>query len=213
MVVVENEKIAGETIELLEARLRRLEYFLTGDTHWTGQPTAAPKPETFDDTVARRLMRLNSSLESLGRNVPAVQDVLQLYSRFPDLFRTVPAQTIPASLTTQNLASIVLSYASTFPETSSRLTSLNDLPIPEPTLSASLIELQPRVDKLIQIQERQAKEVSDLRTRSARLLQRWYEVGLVGSGECWAEWEARLEDVDREIKREEVVCLRKANEI
>ena len=78
MVVTENEKIAGATIELLEARLRRLEYFLTGDTHWTGQPTAAPKPETFDDTVARRLTRLNSALESLGRNVPAVQDVLQL---------------------------------------------------------------------------------------------------------------------------------------
>lgn len=78
MVVTENEKIAGATIELLEARLRRLEYFLTGDTHWTGQPIAAPKPETFDDTVARRLTRLNSALESLGRNVPAVQDVLQL---------------------------------------------------------------------------------------------------------------------------------------
>lgn len=85
--------------------------------------------------------------------------------------------------------------------------------MPDPALSASLIGLQPLLDKLIQIQERQAKEVSDLRIRSARLLQRWYEVGLVGSGECWAEWEARLEDVDREIKREEVVCLRKANEI
>jgi hypothetical protein len=85
--------------------------------------------------------------------------------------------------------------------------------MPDLALSASLIGLQPRLDKLIQIQERQAKEVSDLRIRSARLLQRWYEVGLVGSGECWAEWEARLEDVDREIKREEVVCLRKANEI
>jgi hypothetical protein len=36
---------------------------------------------------------------------------------------------------------------------------------------------------------------------------------LVGSGECWAEWEGRLEDVEREVKREEVVRERRAREI
>lgn len=110
----------------------------------------------------------------------------------------------------QNLASIVLSYASAFPETASRLTSLNDLPVPDAKLSTGLIELQPRLNKLAQVQEEQAKEISELRTRSAKVLQRWYEVGLLGSGECWAEWEARLEEVDREVKREEVAREKRA---
>jgi hypothetical protein len=134
-------------------------------------------------------------------------------SKFPDLFQSTALQTVPTSLSSQNLASIVLSYASAFPETSSRLTSLNDLPIPEAKASASLIELQPRLDKIAQVQEQQAKEVSELRIRSAVLLQRWYELGLLGSGECWAEWESRLEDVDREVKRAEVVRDRRAREI
>jgi hypothetical protein len=45
------------------------------------------------------------------------------------------------------------------------------------------------------------------------VLQRWYEVGLVGSGECWAEWEGRLEDVEREVRRREVIKERRENEI
>lgn len=116
-------------------------------------------------------------------------------------------------MTVQNLASIVLSYASAFPETASRLTSLNDLPIPDAEASASLVELQPRLDRLAQVQEEQAKEVSELRTRSARVLQRWYEIGLVGGGECWVDWEGRLEEVDREVRREEVVREKRAREI
>ncbi|KAL2010259.1 hypothetical protein VTN00DRAFT_6066 [Thermoascus crustaceus] len=209
-MTLENDTIAGATLELLEVRLRRLEYLLTGDANWTGHPKAAPKPDTLDDTVARRLARLEAGLEKLSKEVPAVHDVLQLHDRFPELFRSPSPNQIPAGLTVQNLASIVLSYASAFPETASRLTSLNDLPVPDAKLSTGLIELQPRLDRLAEVQEEQAKEVSELRTRSAKVLQRWYEVGLLGSGECWAEWEARLEDVDREVKREEVAREKRA---
>jgi hypothetical protein len=107
----------------------------------------------------------------------------------------------------------VLSYASAFPETSSRLTSLNDLPIPDAKASTALIELQPRLQQLLLIQEQQARDISELRTRSARLLQRWYEVGFLSSSECWAEWESRLQDVEREVKRHEVIRDRRAREI
>lgn len=62
-------------------------------------------------------------------------------------------------------------------------------------------------------QEEQADTISELRVRTARVLQRWYEVGLVGGGECWAEWEGRLEDVEREVKREEIVRERRAKEV
>ncbi|OJJ41597.1 hypothetical protein ASPWEDRAFT_35173 [Aspergillus wentii DTO 134E9] len=211
-MALEQDAIAGATVELLEARLRRLTYLLTGDTHWTGVPTPPAKPETLDETVSRRLLRLEKELEKLSRNIPAVRDVVQLHDRFPDLFRATPTQNTPENLTTQNLASIVLSYASAFPETASRLTSLNDLPIPDAQASASLIQLQPQLDQLAQTQEEQAQAISELRIRTARVLQRWYEVGLVGEAECWAEWEGRLEDVEREVKREEVVRERRAKE-
>lgn len=133
--------------------------------------------------------------------------------RFPDLFQQTPPHEIPEDLTPRTLASIVLSYATAFPETASRLTSLNDLPIPDASNSGALIELQPKIDQLAQTQTQQAVAISELRVRSARVLQRWYEVGLVGSGEAWAEWEGRLEDVEREVRRCEVVKERRENEV
>jgi hypothetical protein len=35
----------------------------------------------------------------------------------------------------------------------------------------------------------------------------------VGSGECWAEWEGRLEDVEREVRRGEVYRERREGEV
>ena len=77
-MALESDAVAGATIELLEARLRRLTYLLTGATDWTGVPTAPEKPASLDETVTRRLARLESELERLSRSVPAVRDVLQL---------------------------------------------------------------------------------------------------------------------------------------
>lgn len=234
-MTLENDAVAGATIELLDARLRRLSYLLTGDTHWTGEPSLPEKPDNLDESISRRLLRLEKDLEKLSRNIPAIRDVIQLRTfsfhtpfpqiaplttftddRFPDLFHsptTTNPETIPDTLTNQNLASIVLSYASAFPETASRLTSLNDLPIPDAQSSAALIELQPQLDRVARGQEEKVRDISELRIRTARVLQRWYEVGLVGGGECWAEWEGRLEDVEREVKREEVVRERREKEV
>lgn len=146
---------------------------------------------------------INYSLQTNPFNLILTQT--QSDDRNPDLFQTTPPHQIPEGLTTQTLASIVLSYATAFPETASRLTSLNDLPVPDAQSSAALINLQPQLDRLAQTQSEQAAEISELRVRTARVLQRWYDVGLVGSGECWAEWEGRLEDVEREVRRGEVV--------
>lgn len=77
-MTIENDAVVGATVELLEARLRRLTYLLTGATDWTGVPTTPEKPATLDETVARRLNQLESELERLRRAVPVVRDVLQL---------------------------------------------------------------------------------------------------------------------------------------
>ncbi|KAJ5785899.1 uncharacterized protein N7503_011111 [Penicillium pulvis] len=212
-MTVESDSVTGATIELLEGRLRRLTYLLGGATDWTGIPSTPEKPASLEETVSRRLASLERELEKLSRSVPVVRDVIQLHDRFPDLFQSPPSHEIPEGLSTRALTSIVLSYATAFPETASRLTSLNDLPIPDAQSSATLIDLQPRMDRVAQTQAEQAAEISELRVRTAKVLQRWYEVGLVGSGECWAEWEARLEGVERGVRRREVVKERRENEI
>ena len=75
---LEDEAIASATVELLEERLRRLTYLVTGETNWTGVPSSPAKPRNLDDTVSRRLARLESELEKLSRKVPVVQEVLRL---------------------------------------------------------------------------------------------------------------------------------------
>lgn len=77
-MTLESDTIAGATIELLEARLRRLTYLLGGATDWTGVPTTPEKPATLDETVSRRLAHLERELETLSRSVPAVRDIIQL---------------------------------------------------------------------------------------------------------------------------------------
>jgi hypothetical protein len=102
------------------------------------------------------------------------------------------------------MLSIILSYASLISETASRLTSLTDTPIPDASLSASLIALQPRMNQLAAKQDEQSREIAELRVRTAKVLQRYYEVSLLGGGEIWGEWEGRMDRVEREVKRVEV---------
>ena len=42
-----------------------------------------------------------------------------------------------------------------------------------------------------------------LRARSAKAVQRWYELGVLGQGECWAEWEGRMEECEKKVRRAE----------
>ncbi|KAL5002859.1 hypothetical protein BDV10DRAFT_181078 [Aspergillus recurvatus] len=220
------ETTASSTLYLLESRLHRLTYLLTGDTTWTGTPSPPSKPSSYDETVSRRLQRLENELETLAGKVGVVRDVLGLYERFPDLFKSISStvttattteQTDPSSETPQPpkpetepsppldvMLSIILSYASLIPETASRLTSLTDTPIPDASLSASLIALQPRMDQLAAKQDEQSREIAELRVRTAKVLQRYYEVSLLGGGEVWGEWEGRIESVERGVKRAEI---------
>ena len=116
-----------------------------------------------------------------------------------------------------NAASIVLAYALSFREASAQLSLLQDL-APLPTgggnnMASSLIGLQPRLDDVGRRQDEQAKSISELRGRTAAVLERWYAVGVVGVGECWAEWEGRLDETEREVHRRERVKERRWNEI
>lgn len=67
----------------------------------------------------------------------------------------------------------------------------------------NLIALVPRLEKLEELQRRQDAEVAELRARSARVVENWYEWGVLGMGECWGEWEGRLERAEGRCRKEE----------
>ena len=105
---------------------------------------------------------------------------------------------------------IIDSCATLFPTTASRLTSIQDLLIPSAESSASLVSLHPRLAKVELLQQSQSEEMANLRHRTAAVLQRWYEVGVLAQGECWGEWEGRVMEVEKAAKREEAARSREA---
>lgn len=53
------------------------------------------------------------------------------------------------------------------------------------------------------MQDTQGSEMADLRLRTAALLQRWYEIDVLGGGECWTEWEDRVIAIEKAMRRTE----------
>ena len=205
MADLPNEDPALTTLSQLESRLQHLEFLLSGWTDPFGHPLATSKISSHDDTVAARLENLEKQLRKLSDNNALVRSVLGLQKRHPDLLGPSLQfdREVPSTLEPGAAAATVLAHASAFPETASRLTSLKDLPVPPAVKSAMLVDLGPRVEEARREQEKQMREVSELRVRSARLVEKW--VGLqVGMGECWAEWEERMNVAERKIRRVEV---------
>ncbi|CAL8577258.1 hypothetical protein XPA_003095 [Xanthoria parietina] len=197
-------EMAIDSIENLEARLRRLEYYLSGRDD--AQPALeAAVSKGRDETVIARLSRLEHTLHKLSERSPVVQGLLQIQHAYPTLFHapTSDGNTIPSNLTTEAILAIIAAHGPLYHQTASQLTSIHDLAIPSSSLSTSLISLQPRIAKLNSLQEAQAKEVAVLRARSAKVVQRWYELGILGQGECWAEWEGRMEECEKKVRRTE----------
>jgi len=99
------------------------------------------------------------------------------------------------------LASIVLSHATLYPETASRLSSLQTLQIPPAEQTSKLIALSPGLEESRKIGRQMEEEVRELRERSARCLEWWVKIGVVGMGGLWEDWEARIADVERNVIR------------
>lgn len=129
-------------------------------------------------------------------------------STYPDLFHpNIPD--LPTTLTSSELLAIVNSCATSYPTTASRLNAIKDSPIPSAESSASLIALNSRLASIEILQTSQAREMAELRVRTASAIQRWYELGVLGESECWTEWEGRVSGVEKRVRREE---MRKAQE-
>lgn len=101
------------------------------------------------------------------------------------------------------LAALVLSHAPSYQATAARLTSLQDLPVPDPSSSAALIHLLPRLQRAAHRQEDQQQTIAQLRHQSLALLARWYDSAIIGMDDCWTEWEARLMHQEKTVRRAE----------
>ena len=62
------------------------------------------------------------------------------------------------------------------------------------------------------LQESQSREMAELRLRSATAIQQWYELSVLGGSECWTEWEGRISNVEKRLRREEGFSAREAKE-
>lgn len=194
-----SQQTVTDTLSLLEDRLNRVNYILNGNGESFTQ-----QESKHATSASTRLRSLERSLHSLASKSPVVADMLALQRKHPALFDGDSAESLPPS----SLASLVLAHSQLYQTLSTRLSQLQDLSVPDPSSASKLIELQPRIEKARKRQVAQAKEFAELRARSAAAVEKWYEGGVLGMGEQWAEWEERLRDAEILVRRREAAKRR-----
>ncbi|KAI4094354.1 MAG: hypothetical protein Q9206_000321 [Seirophora lacunosa] len=198
----ETHELAVTTLENLQHRLQRLEYFISGSDK-PQEPLEAVISNGREHNIMSRLAKLEHTLYSLGERSPIIHELLQLQAAYPSIFHPSSSDldVRPSTLSTEELSAVVTAHAPLYPLTASRLTLIHDINIPSSSLSSSLIALKPRLAQLARLQDAQVKEMMELRATSAKVVQRWYELGVLAQGECWAEWEGRMEQCEKSLSR------------
>lgn len=197
-------RTASDTLALLEERLRRVDYILHGDNPQnsaanTTTPDKANKPTP---SASERLRKLERNLATLTTKSSTVSSILDFQSHHPNLF--TPTPTSQPTIPPPSLAALILAHANLLQTTSSSLQTLaSQNTIPDPAVLAKLIALQPQLERMQTKQAEQAREVAELRARSARVVEQWYEEGVLGMGEKWAGWEERLREGEILVRRRE----------
>ncbi|KAH0017882.1 hypothetical protein KCU78_g7383, partial [Aureobasidium melanogenum] len=187
---------AFHTLAALEQRLQRVRFLLYGTSTATDPDTnvETPADTTVTQSIASRLHALQSDFNSLLSNNKPAREIVALQSQL---------QHDSPDMTQDALATLVLSHAPSYQATAARLTSLQDLPLPDPSSSAALIHLLPRLQRAAHRQENQQQSIAQLRHQSLAFLARWYDSAIIGMDDCWTEWEARLMDQEKLVRRAE----------
>ncbi|POS88121.1 hypothetical protein EPUL_001215 [Erysiphe pulchra] len=185
---------ALETIDLLQGRLERIEYILYGDVD-------VAIDTSNGSSIYERLSAVEHKLQQVVLESKPLKELLKLYSNQPNLFHTPYSDSVPTNMDTATMLSVINASASLFSETASRLSSMNDIPIPSPELSAQLIALQPRIAKIEAIQANQLLEVRRLIERSAAIIEKWYLTNILENGEIWASLDKRIRQIEINIRQ------------
>ncbi|KAI5244807.1 hypothetical protein E4T42_07009 [Aureobasidium subglaciale] len=196
---------ASQTLHSLEQRLQRVHFLLHG-TSPTPDSAKTPTDTSTNQSIASRLQALQSSFNSVLNNSKSARHLVAL--REPRLlYYTNPTQSQhqhdAPDMTQDALTALVLSHAPSYQATAARLTSLQDLPVPDPSASAALIHVYPRLQRAANRQEDQQNTIAQLRRQSLALLARWYDLGIITMDDCWTEWEARLMHQEKLVRRAE----------
>jgi hypothetical protein len=195
----------GHSLDSLGARLQRISYAINGDQE---TEDASTTPRLADGTAASRLQKLEIQMQTLASKSSTADMVLKLQLQHLNLFSQANIAEQPNTLPLPSQAALVLSHAQLYSRISGQLQSLQEANVPDPTSASKLRELQPRIDKAAARQDQQAAELAELRSRSAVAVERWYETGVLGMAERWAEWEERMRDVEIVVRRLEAVKKR-----
>ncbi|KAF7188893.1 hypothetical protein HII31_09816 [Pseudocercospora fuligena] len=198
------EGTAAQTLSMLAERLQRIDYVVNGDQH-DGSENGSPN----NASASARLRNLERTLKALAARSHAVSDIFQLQKHYPELFHPTESHAVPSSLAPASLAQLILAHESLYKTSSVQLSTLNDnSTIPESAPLVKLIAMQSRIDKLETKQMEQAHEFAELRARSARAVEKYYESGVLQMGEQWTEWEERLKDCEILVRRKEAAKRR-----
>lgn len=195
---------AADTLQMLHDRLARIDFAINGDSDNT-----TDEDTKQNGSATARLRALERTLNTLAARSPAVSDILQLHTSHPELFHPSDPGTVPTTLPPASLAQLVLAHDQLFRTTSSQLSTLNEnKEIPDPSALTKLIALQSRMEKIEARQAQQANEFAESRARSAKLVEHWYENGVLDMGNQWAGWEEKLKDCEILVRRNEAAKKR-----
>ncbi|KAI9743373.1 MAG: hypothetical protein M1818_003219 [Claussenomyces sp. TS43310] len=187
-----SDQVSAQTIDLLGPRLKRIEYVVFGQAVQNSRGITA---------VSSRLRDLEHAFSQMIAASRVRQDVLKLYAQYRELFENFAAEGTWIRPDHSIQLASVLAAASTYTLTASGLTSILDMPVPSAESSRQLILARAQIATLELVQESQAKEITELKQRSASVLQRWYSVDVLRTGEYWADVEEKIESVEQKVRR------------
>lgn len=76
-----------------------------------------------------------------------------------------------------------------------------DMPIPSAQNSRRILSTLPQLRRLEALQESQMQQISQLKERTALVLQRWYATDMIRAGEYWVDVDERVNIVERQLRR------------
>lgn len=204
-----SSETAAQTLSMLAERLERIDYVINGNGNHASNDDEPRSRASASASASARLRNLERTLHALAARSHAVSDILQVHMHYPEIFHPTDSQTVPSSLSPASLAQLVLAHESLYKTSSTQLSTLKDNSIiPESGPLVKLIAMQPRIDRLESKQMAQSQEFAELRARSARVVERYYESGVLQMGERWTDWEERLKDCEILVRRREAAKRR-----
>lgn len=106
----------------------------------------------------------------------------------------------------------MLSSATTYADTVSKLTTLQQYPVPDTKELVPLLSQRSRLEKFEAVKSNHLAEIQDLRQRSIALVAEWYQRHVLQSSEQWSSWEKRMLQAERTVRRREAAKARDKDE-